>query len=133
MSTTTRNDRTLRRVYGAIAGVGLVVASLATVFFGPTWGVSVLVGASIALGNLWILSRAIRNLFAAEGGAAVPWSMVAILKFFALLGLTYLAVKSGVEPLGLAFGFGALPLGIVLGSLVQAPDADRVNEGTDHA
>lgn len=133
MSTTTRNDRTLRRVYGAVTGVGFVVASLATVFFGVRWGVSVLVGAAIALGNLWILARTIRNLFGGERGAAVPWSMVAVLKFFALLGFTYLAVKGGVEPLGLAFGFGALPLGIVLGSLIQAPDANRMNEGTDHA
>lgn len=135
-TTTTRNDPTLRRAYGAVAGAGLVVAVSCATFLSPAWGASALAGAAIALGNLWVLSRAVRNLFAAEGSAAVPWSLVAVLKFFALLGVTYLLVKSRhVEPLGLALGFGALPLGIVLGSLLQAPgSAGRpLNGETDHA
>jgi hypothetical protein len=135
-TTTTHDDQPMRRTYGAVAVCGLGLAALSGMWMGAAWSVSVAAGASVAVGNLWALSRAVRNLLASEGTGTVPWSLVAVLKFFALLALTYLLVQSPqIQALGLALGFGALPLGIVFGSLLQAPSASerRLNEETDHA
>lgn len=136
MSTTTTHDELqLRRAYGAVAACGGLMAGLCFLAFGSAWALSVLAGAGVALGNLWVMARTVKNLLAGRG-AAVPWSAVAVLKFFALFGVTYLLVRSpAIEVLGLTLGFVALPLGIVFGSLLQAPPdaAGRLNEESDHA
>lgn len=136
MSTTTTHDELhLRRAFGAVAACGVLMAGLCLLAFGPSWGLSVLAGAGVALGNLWVMARTVKNLLGGQG-ASVPWSAVAVLKFFALFGVTYLLVRSpALEALGLAVGFVALPLGVVFGSLLQAPPdpAARLNEESDHA
>ena len=107
-----------------------MVACVATsVFVSVRFGVSALVGASVAVANLWVLSRAVRNLLSGAGSRS-PWAIVAAAKFFVLLGVTYALVRSGViAPLGLALGFGALPVGILLSGLASP----RPREETDHA
>jgi hypothetical protein len=138
MSTTTTHDELqLRRAYGAVAVCGVLMAALCLLSFGVSFGLSVLAGTAVALGNLWVLARTVRNLLAGSG-TSVPWSAVAVLKFFALFGVTYLLVRSpAIEALGLTVGFVALPLGLVFGSLLQAPPdasaAARLSEESDHA
>ena len=120
-TTTTHDDLAMRRAFGAVAACGFGVAALAAFGFGITWGLSAAAGAAIALGNLWVLSRAVQNLMRPEG-AALPWTLVAVFKFVALLAVTWVLVRNPhVQPLGIALGFGALPLGIVFGSVLQAP------------
>lgn len=137
-TTTTHPDPGLRRSYGAVCVCGLASAAIGAVWVGVAFGASVLLGVSIALGNLWVLSRAVRQLLGGAGNGSVSWSLVAVFKFFVLLGATYLLVSSPyVRPLGLCLGFLALPFGIVLGSLLQAPprpdSGGRLNGETDHA
>jgi hypothetical protein len=92
-------------------------------------------GAAIATGNLFFLAVIVRKLLPEEGhdtagpsarGAGAGdrggagWAVLAVLKLGGLLGLMgllmYLRI---VSPLALLAGFGALPLGIAIGSLVS--------------
>ena len=78
---------------------------------------SVAIGAAIAVGNLWLLAQMVRG-FLARKGTSLPWSLIAVLKFVALFGAMYVLVKTRiVQLLPCAFGFGALPVGIVLAEL----------------
>jgi hypothetical protein len=128
-TTTTHDDLAMRRAYGAVAAVGVMLCVGAALLFSVKLGLSALVGSFIAVANLWVLSRAVRNLLSGSG-SRTPWALVAAAKFFVLLGVTYVLVRSGViAPLGLALGFGALPVGILLSGLASP----RTREETDHA
>jgi hypothetical protein len=101
-------------------GVAASIAGLS--FFGPFVGFSVLVGATVASANLYVLSRTVRGMV--EGGGS-SWAGVALLKFLVLLAVTYgLIHYQFVGPLALAVGFGALPFGILLAGTFAAPRAD---------
>lgn len=132
--TDNRDDPTLRRTYMAVALVGLVAAIVAFVGVSGHWGSSVAVGAGIATVNLYVLARTVQNLL---GGGRRAWVVLALLKFAALFGITYLMIRSGVvAPLGLAVGFGSLPFGILLATALapkQPIDDDFVSGNTDHA
>jgi hypothetical protein len=125
----------MRRAFGAVAAAGVVLSIGAGVFVGPKFGASALAGALVALGNLWVLARAVRNLLSG-GGNKTPWALMAVAKFFVLLGVTFVLVKSQlISPLGLAAGFGALPLGILFSGTGGAPGSagPRHAEESDHA
>lgn len=132
------DDLTLRRAYLAVAIAGAALAVGALVGFGAKAGWSVAAGALVAWGNLWALAFAVKNLL---GGAQVKWSALAILKFIVLLAVTFVLIRSGaVLPLGLAVGFGALPLGIFVAGVFGAPadttpssPGPSVAKETDHA
>ncbi len=125
------DDLLLSRAYGAVAVVGVVLSGLGFWYQGFVACASVFIGAAVALLNLWILSRAVKNH---RGGAQVRWTGVALLKFTGLFGATFLLVKSGwVMPLGLAAGFGALPLGIFIAGTLFVPPEPSVVKETDHA
>ncbi len=129
MTTTTHDDPAMRRAYGAVLLVGIALATCTSAFVSVQFGASVVVGAIVATANLWVLSRAVRNLLAPAGNK-LPWSAVAVAKFFVLLALSYGLVKCGaVLPLGLAVGFGALPFGILLSGTFALSGGEE----TDHA
>lgn len=139
MTTTTAADPTMRRAYLAVGVAGLIFAVGAGSFLGLRAGISVVLGALVALANLWVLEKTVRNLL---GGAQVKWGAVAVLKFIVLLVVTFGLVRSGfVLPLGLALGFGALPFGIFAAGTFGVPadpaDSSPVNpsssQETDHA
>ncbi len=107
----------LRYSIMAVSVVGLV-GTIASVWLGGTTiARSVAIGAAIAVGNLWLLAQMVRG-FLARKGSVVPWSLIAVLKFVALFGAMYVLVRTRiVHLLPCAFGFGALPIGIVLAEL----------------
>jgi hypothetical protein len=114
-----------------VAVVGVLLAAAGLAFFGIRAAGSVLIGALVALGNLWVLARAVKNLLA---GGQAKWAGVAFLKFLVLLAVTYGLVKSGViDPLTLAVGFGSLPLGILVAGTFFAPADPSLVKDTDHA
>ncbi len=92
--------------------VGILRATLATL-------------GGIAAGNLWALARIIVALLPAEVEAArkqsrAGWALVAMLKMFGLVAAVWLLMRHGVvSPLPMLVGFGALPIGIAIGSLVS--------------
>lgn len=112
-------EQAIRQAHQAVMLAGALFVLGAFGYYGGLVALSVLCGVLIALGNLWLLSRSVSNLLKGQGGA---WAGVALFKFMALCGLIYLLIESGwVEPIGLAVGFGALPVGILLSGVFGIP------------
>jgi hypothetical protein len=117
-------DPRMRACLLSTAGAGGVLAIAALAFFGLRTGLSVAAGGALATGNLWALARIIGALLPSGGAEArtqsrAAWSLVAALKMLALFAVVWLLMSGGlVAPLQLVVGFGALPIGIAIGSLV---------------
>jgi len=111
----------------ALSGAALTVATFA--FFGAWRALPVALGSGIAAGNLWVLGRIVAALLPSEAAGAraqskAGWVLVAMLKMVGLVGLLWLLMRhGGISPLALMAGFGALPIGIAIGSLVSDRDA----------
>jgi len=122
-------DARLRTSLAAVAffGVLLTLGTLATL--GPRVAPSVAVGAAIAVANLWALARIVAALLPdgtkhdrgdMRPSGAGAWALLALLKMFALFGIVWLLMRHAmVSPLPLLVGFGALPIGIAIGSIVS--------------
>jgi len=131
MTPTTAADPLLSRAYRVVLIVGAVLVVAALAFMGWRTALGVFAGAAIAWVNLWVLARAVQSLL---GGAQVRWAALAFLKFLALLGISFALVQSGaIEPLPLAVGFGALPLGISIAGTLLVPADPSPRKDTDHA
>jgi len=114
-----RNDPqvSLRYSMFAVSVVGVVGTIASGWLGGAKVARSVAIGAAIAVGNLWVLAQMVRG-FLSRKGAVAPWTLIAVLKFVVLFGAMYVLVKARVlDLLPCAFGFGALPVGIVVGEL----------------
>jgi hypothetical protein len=109
-------DAGLGRAFWCVGLVGILL-SVGSIFvlkdFQST--VSVAVGAAIALLNFWMTSYLVRG-FLAPTGMRLPWPLIATIKLVVVLGGVYVLLDREVlSLLPLVVGFGALPLGIVLG------------------
>jgi hypothetical protein len=126
-----RYDARMRVSLVTVALSGGVLAFCALAFLGAPAAFSVAIGAGLATGNLWALARIVAELLPdersgrqdARGGGARntgPWAVVALLKMFALLATAWLLMRHGVaSPAPMLVGFGSLPIGIAIGSLVS--------------
>jgi hypothetical protein len=112
----------------ALTGATFALAALA--LFGLSAAVSVAVGAGLATVNLWALARIVAALLPDEadgptGGSrgasgSVAWALLGIVKMFALFAVVWLLMRHGfVSAVPMLVGFGALPIGIAIGSLVS--------------
>ncbi len=122
-------DPRLRVYLRAVGWTGGVMALAALAFFGVGTALSVAVGAGIAFANLWALARIVGALLpsTAEGAqrGKGAWALVALLKMFGLVAAVWLLMRHGVvSALPLLAGFGALPIGIAIGSLVSDRGGD---------
>lgn len=125
---TTGLDRTLRTVLAAIALFGIALSLGALAIFGVQIAAGVLLGAVIAVANFWALARLVPLLFCQRRAGA--WAVVEVLKMVALVVVVWLIIRSGwVDALALAAGYGALPLGITVGSLFAPPDDPPASAG----
>ncbi len=119
----------------AVVITGAVLALCALAFAGVGAAVSVAAGAGLAAGNLWLLARIVTALLpddrpGAEAQSRAGWALVAVLKMFGLLALAWLLMRHGiVSPLPMLVGFGALPIGIAIGSLVSDRRPPPENDG----
>lgn len=115
----------MRTSIAAVALVGAGLALVALVIFGMSTALSVAVGGAIAAGNLWALARIIAALLpdaahSARSQNKAAWALLAVLKMFGLIVAVWLLMRHGVvSPLPMVVGFGALPIGIAIGSLVS--------------
>lgn len=118
--TNPETDGGTRAALVCVAIVGLIGTVVAAGAFGSRAALGVALGASAATVNLWVLSRLVRAFFARRG--ALPWSVIGLMKFVALVAVLFLLVQRGIaDVLPLAIGFGALPIGIVAFQLWAAP------------
>jgi len=105
-----------------------VLAAGAFVAFDARSARGVAVGGAFALANLWAFAR-IGEAFLSRRGAAAPWAAFAVLKLLGLFGGVWLILRSGIaSPISLLVGYGALPIGITLGTLFGPKPPDDINE-----
>jgi ATP synthase I chain len=120
-----RLDGRMRASIASVALVGAGFALVTLVVFGMSAALSVAVGAAIAAGNLWALARIIAALLPDDAQSArsqnkAAWALLAVLKMFGLIVAVWLLMRHGVvSPLPMMVGFGSLPIGIAIGSLVS--------------
>jgi hypothetical protein len=120
-----RFDPRLRTSLVAVAASGVALALAAAAFFGMRAAFSVGTGAALATGNLWALARIVAALLPGDSAGAqsqsrAAWALVAVLKMIGLLAAAWLLMRGGlVSPMPMLVGFGALPIGIAIGSLVS--------------
>jgi len=124
-----RLDARLRTSLVAVAASGAALTAGSLVLFGARAGLSSGMGVIVAVGNLWALARIVTALLPddAEGARAQSrgaWTLLASIKVLGLLAMVGLLMRSAVvSPLALLVGFGALPMGIAIGSLVSDRNA----------
>jgi hypothetical protein len=114
------------RTRTAIVGVA-AFGALFVIGAGCGWGlraaISVAVGVLIAVANLYGLARILGALLGARAGEdpnAGIWGVLAVVKVVGLFGGVWLLMTSHVvDPVGLVVGWGSLPVGIAIASLVS--------------
>ena len=127
MSTATEStdQNSIASAIWAVAIVGALLALAAPSLLGSGSRLSVAVGALLAMGNLYAISRTVRG-FLHPAGARSPWVSLAMLKFAVMfLGILFLVRSGYVQLLPLVIGYAALPVGIVIAQLKSAPAASR--------
>jgi hypothetical protein len=117
-----------RRVVASLVAVPESTAAMALgslVLFGAKVALSVAVGGLVAAANLWALARIVVSLLPEESenstrSTRLTWSFVAAAKLAALLAILFFLMSSRfLSPIALVCGFGALPIGIAIGSFVR--------------
>ena len=104
----------------SVAIVGALFTLAAPTLFGSGSRVSVALGALLAMGNLWAISRTVRG-FLNPAGARSPWISLAMLKFALMfLGVWFLIRGGYAKLLPLVIGYAAMPVGIVIAQLKSA-------------
>ena len=122
MSTPTipTDDSSPTKTLVAVAIVGATATAVAALVGGVRPMIGVALGAAIAVGNLWVITRVVRGFI--SGTARAPWGFVALVKFSLLIVGLWLLLRSGaVDLFPLVIGYGALPLGIFASQLGGAP------------
>jgi hypothetical protein len=115
----------LRATMIAIAVAACAFSAVAAYAFSWRTALSVAIGGGIALANLWVLTRIVSSLMPAENeaprsDAKSAWGIMAALKLVFLFGgIWLLMTKHLVDPMALLVGFGALPIGIAIGTIVR--------------
>ena len=122
-----RMDARLRAALVTIVVSASVFAGVAALEWSLRAALSVAVGGAIATTNLYVLARIVAALMPGDDGseAAVTggtraWGVLALFKMIALFGGVWMLMSHRlVYPLPMLVGFGALPIGIAIGSLVS--------------
>jgi hypothetical protein len=110
-------DAGMRAALYGVIGSAVVISLGALALFGPRAALGVAIGGALAPVNLWIFAQ-VGEAFLSRRGKTAPWAVIAIVKLVVLLGAVWLILRSGVASgLALIVGYGALPLGITVGTL----------------
>jgi hypothetical protein len=103
----------------AVAAIAMTL--VAAVVQGPGWAVGTLIGGVLATLNLIVFAR-IATGFVSQKGKGAPWAVIGGIKLLGLFVAVYIILSRGeVSALAFVLGYGALPIGISLGSLRQSP------------
>jgi hypothetical protein len=120
-----------------VAVLGTLFALVAGTLWSAHAGISAAVGATIAASNLWALARIVGATARPDASkSALAWAMLALVKMLGLFALVWLLVRWGIaQPLPMVLGYGALPIGIAVGSVVSdrtEPPSDDTPEPDSH-
>lgn len=111
-------------VIGSAAALSLGALALA----GPRAALGVAIGGAIAPLNLWVFAQ-VGEAFLSRRGRTAPWAAIGVIKLVVLLGGVWLILRSGVASgLSLIVGYGALPLGITVGTLFGPKPSEEPGE-----
>ena len=123
---TLNRDGNIASALWSVAIVGVVLSVLSLQVFGVAGVVSSGLGAALAVVNLWLIARMVRGFLG--GGPGRAWGPIGMIKLAGLFIVLGIILKRGyAEVLPLAFGYAALPLGIVLAQLKSTSSARREN------
>jgi hypothetical protein len=127
-------DPRTRTAIAAVGAFGAMFAITGAAAWGARTGLSVAAGAAVAMLNLYGLAKILGAMVAGRAGAgeedgraaqedgasSAMWGLFALVKVFALFGGVWLLMSAKiVDPLPLVVGWGALPVGIAIGSLLS--------------
>jgi hypothetical protein len=116
-------DPRTRTAIAGVAAFGALFVIGAACGWGLRAAISVAVGVLIAVANLYGLARILGALLGARVGEdpnAGIWGVLAVVKVVGLFGGVWLLMTSHlVDPIGLVGGWGSLPVGIAIASLVS--------------
>lgn len=125
-----RLDAPMRAALFGVIGAAVVLSLGSLVVVSPRFALGVAIGGALAPLNLWVFAQ-VGEAFLARRGNTAPWAVIASLKLVFLLGGVWLILRSGVASgLSLIVGYGALPIGITVGTLFgpkppeDGPEAD---------
>jgi hypothetical protein len=122
-------DAPMRAAVIAVFASGVALSIGALAFFGARAALGVAIGGAIATANLAVFAR-LGDAFIARKGRTAPWTVIALVKLVFLFGGVWMILESEiVSGLSLAAGYGALPLGITLGSLFGPKPPEDDEEG----
>ena len=122
----TQEDGNIAPALWGVAIAGVVLAGSAFLLFGGHAVASSLIGSALAALNLWAIGRMVRGFL--SGSGARSWAPLGMLKLLLLFVVVGVILKQGLaEVLPLAFGYAALPIGIVLMQLRTAPPVREEN------
>lgn len=124
------DDGTISPTLWAVALTGAVMTLVSPFLFGASGVVSTGIGAALAVANLWAMGKLVRGLLggASGSGGGMGWAPLGLLKLFGLFVVLYILVRHDLaRVLPLAFGYVALPFGIVLSQLRTGTPARREN------
>lgn len=108
----------------AVLIVGGVFSSAAGALHGLQAAASVAIGAGLGAANLWTVTRVVTAFL--SGAARLPWGAVVLVKLVLIAGALYVIVRSDWILLApFAIGWGALPVGIVIGGVVPATPVEQ--------
>jgi hypothetical protein len=111
-------DAPMRAAISSVGIVGCALAAGGLFISGPRVALGVAIGAAIATANLWVFAK-LGKAFLDPKATKGPWLAVAFLKLVILFGGVWWILKTGtVNGLPVAVGYGALPLGITIGTIL---------------
>lgn len=107
-------------LYYAIQTTGitaLALTILAGVLQGTFWAVGTLIGGVLATLNLMVFAR-VAAAFIEQKGRSAPWAIIGGIKLLGLFLCVYIILSRGdISALAFMIGYGALPIGISIGTL----------------
>lgn len=114
-------DPRLKVAIQVVVASGVLFALVAATKFGGKAAFSVAAGSAMAASNLYVMARIIDALVSPGASKSVAgWSVAFGFKLLFLFGGIWLLLTwQVVSALPLAIGYGTLPIGIAIGSLVS--------------
>jgi hypothetical protein len=119
MTRKSEQDGSLTVALWGVGVVGLLASVVSLSNFGLSVAAGVMLGALLALSNLWVHARVVKMYLA--GGGPV-WAVIGLVKVTLLFGVVYLMVRRElVDLFPLVAGYASLPAGILVSHLRPVP------------